>query len=152
MAPRKFLFLLFALPGCFVCLNLLGAEPEAISSEWKLVSNSDNVELYRRQRALSNESRAIGEIAAPAEAVQAVIDDLESYPKFMPYTAECRVLKRERNSVLTYQRISAPLTSDRDYTVRVRTSSKPSREASAILAAGRPRMRSGLRKNRASSE
>jgi hypothetical protein len=103
----------------------MGAEPEAISSEWKLVSNSDNVELYRRQRALSNESKAIGEIAAPVEAVHAVIDDLESYPKFMPYTAECRVLKRERNSVLAYQRISAPLTSDRDYTVRVRTSSKP---------------------------
>ena len=57
--------------------------------------------------------------------VHAVIDDVESYSKFMPYTAECRVLKRERNSVLAYQRISAPLTSDRDYTVRVRTSSKP---------------------------
>ena len=103
----------------------MGAEPEAISSEWKLVSNSDNVELYRRQRALSNESKAIGEIAAPVEVVHAVIDDLESYSKFMPYTAECRVLKRERNSVLAYQRISAPLTSERDYTVRVRTSSKP---------------------------
>ena len=125
MAPRKFLCLLCALPGCFAGPSLMGAEPEAISSEWKLVSNSDNVELYRRQRALSNESKAIGEIAAPVEAVQAVIDDVESYSKFMPYTAECRVLKRERSSVLVYQRISAPLTSDRDYTVRVRTSSRP---------------------------
>ena len=43
----------------------------------------------------------------------------------MPYTAECRVLKREGDSVVAYQRISAPLTSDRDYTVRVRSSSKP---------------------------
>lgn len=125
MAPRKFLRFLFALSSCFVCLNLMGAEPEAISSEWKLVSNSDNVELYRRQRALSNESKAIGEIAAPVEVVHGVIDDLESYSQFMPYTAECRVLKRERSSVLVYQRISAPLASDRDYTVRVRTSSKP---------------------------
>lgn len=123
MAPRKLPCLLFALSS-FAGLNLMGAEPEAISSEWKLVSNSDNVELSRRQRALSNESRAIGEIAAPVEAVHAVIDDVESYSRFMPYTAECRVLKRERGSVLVYQRISAPLTSDRDYTVRVRTSSK----------------------------
>ena len=64
---RNFLSLLLALPTCFVCQDLAAAEPEAISSEWKLVSNSDNVELYRRQRALSNESKAIGEIAAPIE-------------------------------------------------------------------------------------
>jgi hypothetical protein len=128
MAPRKFLCLLFALPACLAGPSLMGEEPEPISSEWKLVSNSGNVELYRRQRALSNESKAIAEIAAPVEAVQAVIDDVESYSKFMPYTAECRVLKRERSSVLVYQRISAPLTSDRDYTVRVQTSSKPAQE------------------------
>lgn len=126
MSPRNFLCLAVALAGCgCLCLTLTAAEPEAFATEWKLVSNSDNVELYRRQRALSNESRAIGEIAAPVEVVHAVIDDVESYSKFMPYTAECRVLKRERNSVLAYQRISAPLTSDRDYTVRVRTNSKP---------------------------
>ncbi|HEV2842037.1 MAG TPA: START domain-containing protein [Chthoniobacterales bacterium] len=125
MTSRNLLCLIFALTICCCGLTLTAAEPEAVSSEWKLVLNSDNVELSRRQRALSNESRAIGEIAAPVEVVHAVIDDLESYPKFMPYTAECRVLKRDRNSVLAYQRISAPLTSDRDYTVRVRTSSKP---------------------------
>jgi hypothetical protein len=43
----------------------------------------------------------------------------------MPYTVECRVLKRDGNSVVAYQRISAPLTKDRDYTVRMRSSSKP---------------------------
>jgi hypothetical protein len=42
----------------------------------------------------------------------------------MPYTVECRVLKRDGNSVVAYQRISAPMTSDRDYTVRMRSSSK----------------------------
>lgn len=125
MTPRNSLCLIFALASCLVCQDLAGAEPEAISSEWKLVSNSDNVALYRRQRALTNESKAVGEIAAPVEVVHAVIDDVESYSKFMPYTVECRVLKRERNSVLAHQRISAPLTSDRDYTVRVRTNSKP---------------------------
>ena len=108
------------------CANLLAAEPEATPGEWKLVSTSDNVTLYRRSRPGPGhyESRAIGEIAAPTTVVQAVIDDVDSYPRFMPYTVECRVLKRESDSVLTYQRISAPLVSDRDYTLRVRTTAR----------------------------
>ena len=71
--------------------------------------------LYRRDRPATNESKAIGEISAPAEVVHAVINDMESYASFMPYTAECRVLKREGKRAVVYQRISAPMTSDRDY-------------------------------------
>jgi hypothetical protein len=118
--------------GFTVSLN--GADPEASPGEWKFVSNKDGVALYRRQRAASNESKAIGEIAAPTALVHAVIDDLESYSSFMPYTAECRVLKREGDSVLVYQRISAPLVSDRDYTVRVRSSSKRIEDGTSYLS------------------
>src|SRR5205814_6715373 len=75
-------------------------------------------------RRLSYQSKAVGEIAVPTDLVDAVLGDLESYSRFMPYTAECRVLKRDSDSVLAYQRISAPMVSDRDYTVRVRSSSK----------------------------
>ena len=91
-----------------------------------MVSTSDNVALYRRPRPGPGlyEFKAIGEIAAATTVVHAVIDDADSYPQFMPYTAECRVLKREGDSVLNYQRLSAPLVSDRDYTLRVRTTSK----------------------------
>jgi ribosome-associated toxin RatA of RatAB toxin-antitoxin module len=108
-----------------LCANARAAEPEATPGEWKLISDKDGVAIYRRQRPASNESKAIGEIAAPAALVHAVIDDVESYASFMPYMAECRVLKRDGDSVVAYQRISAPLTSDRDYTVRVHSSSKP---------------------------
>jgi ribosome-associated toxin RatA of RatAB toxin-antitoxin module len=109
-----------------LCLSATvpAAEPEASPGEWKLISNKDGVALYRRQRPASYESRAIGEIAASTDLVHAVLNDVESYASFMPYTAECRVLKREGDCVVAYQRISAPLTSDRDYTVRVRSSSK----------------------------
>jgi hypothetical protein len=100
------------------------AEPESAPGEWKFISNKDGVVLYRRQRAVTNESKAIGEIPASTDLVHAVINDIESYAKFMPYTAESRVLKRDGGSVIAYQRISAPLTSDRDYTIRVRSSSK----------------------------
>jgi len=119
---------LAALIGFGFCAGaqLEAAEPEATPGEWKLVSASDNVVIYRRSRPGPGhyESKAIGEIAASTAAVHAVIDDAESYPRFMPYTAECRVLKREGDSMLTYQRICAPLISDRDYTLRVRTNSK----------------------------
>ncbi|MEY2560139.1 MAG: hypothetical protein QOG51_554 [Verrucomicrobiota bacterium] len=122
---RRSALVIAAFTACAFCANLRAAEPEANASEWKLISNKDGVALYRRQRSASNESRAIGEIAAPTAVVHAVISDVESYASFMPYTAECRVLKREGNSIVAYQRISAPLTSDRDYTVRIHSSSKP---------------------------
>jgi len=121
---RNFSRLLLALTALISWVKLEAAEPEATPGEWKLISDKEGVAIYRRPRPASNESKAIGEIAAPAALVHAVIEDVESYASFMPYTAECRVLKRDGDSVVAYQRISAPLTSDRDYTVRVRSSSK----------------------------
>jgi len=121
---RNFSRLFLTLATLGLCATLPAAEREASVGEWKFISNKDGVALYRRQRPASSESKAIGEIAAPTSLVHAVIDDVESYASFMPYTAECRVLKRDGESVVAYQRISAPLTSDRDYTVRVRSSSK----------------------------
>ena len=114
----------------------VGAEPDAVTGEWKLISNSDNIALYRRTRAGAGhyESKAIGEIAAPISVVHAVIDDVESYARFMPYTVECRVLKREGDSVLTYQRISAPFVSDRDYTLRVRTTSRNAERGNSYIS------------------
>lgn len=105
---------------------LQGAEPEAAPGEWKLILNSENVALYRRTRPGPGhyESKAIGEIAASSDLVRAVLDDVASYTEFMPYTAESRIIKREGDSIIGYQRISAPLTKDRDYTLRVRTTSK----------------------------
>lgn len=126
MASRNSLRLLVALISCCSGAQLRAAEPEATPGEWKLVSTSDNVALYRRSRPGPGhyESKAIGEIAASTTVVHAVLDDVDSYPRFMPYTVECRVVKREGDSVLTYQRLSAPLVSDRDYTLRVRTTLK----------------------------
>jgi len=123
MRPRA-VFVAVAVLVAQVCGTSGAAEPEATPGEWKFISNKDGVALYRRQRAMTNESKAIGEIAASTELVQAVIDDVESYTSFMPYTAECRVLKREGDTIIVYQRISAPMASDRDYTVRVRKTSK----------------------------
>jgi ribosome-associated toxin RatA of RatAB toxin-antitoxin module len=72
------------------------------------------------------------ELAGRTALVHAVLDDVDSYSRFMPYTVECRVLKREDDSLLTYQRISAPLVSDRDYILRVRTTSKKGEEGTSF--------------------
>ena len=143
-----------ALLAIGMCAAGLAAEPEATPGEWKFISNKDGVALYRRQRAITNESKAIGEIAASTELVHAVIDDVDSYTSFMPYTAECRVLKREGDMIIGYQRISAPMTSDRDYTLRVRTTSKKVEGGTSYFthweadnAAGPPEKRGVIRVN-----
>jgi hypothetical protein len=123
---RKYLSLFISLIGCYSGHDARAAEPQSTPGEWKVVSTSGNVTVFRRfyPGPANYESKASGEIAAPVERVHAVIDDLESYAKFMPYTAECRVLKREGNSAVAYQRLSPPLVGERDYTVLARTTSK----------------------------
>ena len=87
---------------------------------WSLESGSKELSIYSRLRDGSalKEFKGVGLIDAAPAAVFAVVDDSESYPSFMPYTAECRVLKREKDLVLSYQRLELPLVSDRDYTLR----------------------------------
>ena len=146
--------LLAAFVALELCRIASAAGPEATPGEWKLISNKEGVALYRRQRPLSYESKAIGEIAASTDIVHAVLDDAESYTRFMPYTAECRVLKRDESSIVAYQRISPPLASDRDYTIRVRTTTKKVEGGTSYFshwetdnAAGPPEKRGVVRVN-----
>ena len=90
------------------------------SDGWTQESAGKDVVIHSRARAGSGlkEFRAVGLIDAPPAAVFAVLDDSEAYPRFMPYTSECRVLKREKDTVLAYQRLELPIVSDRDYTLR----------------------------------
>jgi hypothetical protein len=103
---------------------------------WKLAADAKEVMIYSRSHADSNlkEFKAIGSIDAPTCAVHAVIDDFENYPKFMPYTLECRLLKREGDSVIGYQRLSPKICEDRDYTLRVSKKSWPGPEGLTYLS------------------
>lgn len=94
---------------------------------WKLAADAKEVMIYSRPHADSNlkEFKAIGSIDASTCAVHAVIDDFENYPKFMPYTLECRLIKREGDSMISYQRLSPKICEDRDYTLRVSKKSLP---------------------------
>src|SRR5438094_8079787 len=122
-------------PG--IAFSLFGAEPE---NSWKLVKQSSGVAISSRPHPGSRlkEFKAVGEIEATTETVHKVIDDVEAYPSFMPYTAECRVIERDSDSILTYQRLSPKIVSDRDYTLRIEKKSWPTQNGSAYLNRWKP--------------
>ncbi len=100
---------------------------------WKFASKISDVAIYTRVRAGSSvkEFKAVGEIDAATRAVQAVLDDIESYPNFMPFTTECRLVKSESDSIVTYQRVSPKICQDRDYTLRIWKKSWPASDGIA---------------------
>ena len=100
-----------------------GAPPENAAvggREWSEEQKARGLAIHSRVRSGSSlkEFKGVGTIDAPPSAVFAVLDDTEEFPSFMPYTSECRVLKREKDAVIAYQRLELPLISDRDYTLR----------------------------------
>ncbi len=117
-----------------IALSIFAAEP-AQTDDWKLVKQSNGVAIYSRPHAGSKlkEFKAVGDIDAPTKAVHNVIDDVEAYTSFMPYTAECRVIARKGDSILTYQRVSPKIVSDRDYTLRIQKKSWPVENGLAYL-------------------
>ena len=111
--------------GAMWCLGAEAAETPGATSDWKLDSQGGGVMLYSRLRAGSRlkEFKGVATIEASTNAVHNVLDDVESYPDFMPFTMECRILKKEGDALITYQRLSPKLVSDRDYTIRLREKS-----------------------------
>ena len=97
------------------------------ATEWKEEATGDELIIYSRTREDSalKEFKSVGTIDALSSAVFAVLNDVEAYPSFMPYTSECSVLKRIGDYTIAYQRLALPLVSDRDYTLRSEHSKVP---------------------------
>jgi hypothetical protein len=93
---------------------------EDANDGWKFAIERHEVTIYSRPHPGSSlkEFKAIGDIAAPGSAIREVLVDLDAYPSFMPYVAECRLLRREKDGLLSYQRISPAICSDRDFALR----------------------------------
>ena len=103
-------------------------DPSAPDDTWKLESKRDNMDLFSRVRPGSSfkEFKAVTIFDATPGTVHNVLDDIDSYPQFMPYTTEARLVRREdATTTIVYQRLSPKLCSDRDYTLRVRKTSFP---------------------------
>jgi hypothetical protein len=125
--------------GAFLAWSIFASAP-ARAEDWKLAKQAGGVTIYSRTHAGSKlkEFKAIGEIDASSKTVHAVIDDVEAYPSFMPYTAEASVLKRNNDSLITYQRLSPKIVADRDYTLRIEKKSWPSEFGIAYLNEWKP--------------
>jgi Polyketide cyclase / dehydrase and lipid transport len=100
---------------------------ESPNDGWQLATERHEVKIYSRVRAGSavKEFKAVGAITASSRAVYRVLNDIAAYPSFMPYTVECRLLKREGDMVWAYQRLKPPLCRPRDYTLCVRETTRP---------------------------
>jgi hypothetical protein len=108
------------LTACLLAIVPAGAADD--EKKWEVASRKTDLTVYERLRKGANlkEFKAVGTIAAPPLAVRQVLDDVEAYPRFMPYVVEARVLSQERGSRISYQRLSPPIVGDRDYTVRTK--------------------------------
>jgi hypothetical protein len=110
-------------------------KPADPNDGWRLATKANGLMIYSRVRAGSpiKEFKASGEIDAPTQVVYAVIADFENYPHFMPYTTESRLIKREADAIVGYQRLSPKICADRDYTLRVRTKSWPAADGPVFV-------------------
>ena len=101
-------------------LSLCGASG-ADEEGWKEVSKSGDITIFNRSRKGSDilEVKAVGVFDVAPIVVKRVLDDSDEHPKFMPYVAESRVISRKGDTVIGYQRLSLPIISDRDYTMRI---------------------------------
>src|SRR5437879_11709055 len=96
-------------------LSIFAAEPGQ-NEDWKVVKQNSGLTIYSRLHPGSRlkEFKAVGEIDATTETVHKVINDCESYPSFMPYTVECRLIKRAGSAVASDQRRCPRLSAQRD--------------------------------------
>jgi Polyketide cyclase / dehydrase and lipid transport len=126
-AGHSFMRRLALISLLLLCSRQLCGADDYTATEWKEDATGDGLIIYSRLRAGSNlkEFKSVGVIDASSSAVFAVLNDVEAYPSFMPYTSECSVLNRTGDCTIAYQRLALPLVNDRDYTLRSERSKTP---------------------------
>ena len=83
------------------------------------VATRDGVVVLQREKATGIDLIAEGQFDAPPAAVLALLLDYERAPQFVKGVTESRILSRGPAELLVYQRLSLPIISDRDVTIRV---------------------------------
>lgn len=98
------------------------ADPVAPAG-WTEASRNKDVTIYYQEseRAQARAYRAVGEADVTPEAAFKVIQDIENFSKFMPFTKESRILKRlSTTEFIAYQRIAPPMIAERDFDIDVK--------------------------------
>ncbi|MBV8278358.1 MAG: hypothetical protein JO170_24285 [Verrucomicrobia bacterium] len=99
---------------------LAGSSPaSADSPDWVQLSKNDDLAIFARTHpgCPIKELRAVGAIDAPNWVVKNVIDGVEDYPSFMPYTTKTKIIDRKLNQIISYLRLDPPFVGARDITV-----------------------------------
>jgi hypothetical protein len=100
--------------------NLAGSSAaRADSQDWVQLSKNDSLAIFARSHpgCPVKELRAVGAIDAPNWVVKNVIDGVEDYPSFMPYTTKTQIIERKLNQIISYFRLDPPFVGARDVTV-----------------------------------
>lgn len=120
--------MILACAGWVSAYGFSASAAESEDGEWPLVMKRNGIEVYARvlPGSRAKEVRATIEIDAPPGQVFALLLDSGKFVEFMPYIVEARTVARDSRSVwYLYQRISPPLVSDRDYTLRHESFEEP---------------------------
>ena len=115
------------LPQSLLYLTLVLAGPAAAPGEdWELAKRKGELEIYSRRHdgTQLKEVLASGCIDVPPWVCKNVVDDVESFPEFMPYTVDSRIVARDGEDLIVYQRLDAPMIADRDWVMRTRNESR----------------------------
>jgi hypothetical protein len=110
--------LLLSITACFLSpIQQAGAD----ENEWVQLCKNEQLTILARSHSGCpiKEIRAIGSIDAPNWVVKNVIDGVEDYPSFMPYTTKTRIIERKLNQIVSYFRLDPPFIGARDITVSV---------------------------------
>lgn len=86
---------------------------------YKHVGGKSGVEVYRNPASPLIDLAAEGDIDAPPAVVREVLLDYDHASKVTDNVAESRVLQKSDREILVYQRLTLPVISDRDFTLRV---------------------------------
>jgi len=93
----------------------------AVAAEWEKVSDKDGVLVERRPVAGSPfaEVRATARSELPPSAIFETVWNHSEYTQFVPHLRRLDILSDTGDERVTYEQVSVPLVSDRDYAVRL---------------------------------
>ncbi len=90
-----------------------------VSAALAPVCEEAGVTVYRNEEAAALELVAEGDFEASPAAVQHVLVDYGERPSLAAEIRESRVIAREEQALLVYERLGLPFVSDRDYTFAI---------------------------------
>jgi hypothetical protein len=88
-------------------------------SGFELIANARSVMVYKNNTSDAVWIGAVGRIPAPPDQVYGALLDYEHQPGKIGRVSEAKVLSRDPDGLVVYERLNLPIISDRDFVVRV---------------------------------